>query len=236
MMGYSCAEQAAAAFWTKAGGRRKFGLPVDIAAAAAAALPLSVVGIPDLDTSAVAKIAARTGSPWADASPRPLRGCLLADAGVGLVFVDSNDPEDEQRFTAGHEVAHFILHYLRPREEALKVLGAGIGAVLDRLRPPTSGERLSAVLRSVPIEPYRHAMERNAGGRHAARLERIEEEADDLAVELIAPWRELTSGGRMEPGRIRENFGLPAYVSARLAALTAPSGTSMGVLGIFAKK
>ncbi len=230
------AEQAAAAFWRKAGGRVAFGVPIDIASAAAAALPVSVVGIPSLDTSAIGRISARAGRPWTVGNPRPLRGCLLADAGVGLVFVDSEDPEDEQRFTVAHEVAHFILHYLRPRERAMGALGVGIAAVIDRLRPPTTGERLSAALRDVPIEPFRHAMERGIGGRHASLVERIEAEADDLAVELIAPWRELTSGGTMEPGAIRERFGLPSPVAARLAALVAPPRTSIGVLGIFAKK
>ncbi|MBR0896812.1 ImmA/IrrE family metallo-endopeptidase [Bradyrhizobium tropiciagri] len=230
------AERAAATFWRKAGGRAAFGLPVDMAAAAPAALPLSVVGIPDLDSSAVGRMSARTGSPWAVGNRRQLRGCLLADLGVGLVFVDSNDPEDEQRFTVAHEVAHFILHYLGPRERALATLGPGIAAVLDRLRPPTTGERLSAALRDVPVEPFRHAMDRGLGGRHAGLIERIEGEADDLAVELIAPWRELTSVANMEPGIIRVRFGLPQRVAARLAALAASSGTSKGVLGIFAKK
>jgi hypothetical protein len=232
----SRADQAAAAFWRQAGGRTAFGSPVDIASAAAAALPVSIIGIPSLDTSAIGRISARAGRPWTVGNPRPLRGCLLADAGVGLVFVDSEDAEDEQRFTVAHEVAHFILHYLDPRERALVALGAGVAAVLDRLRPPTTGERLSAALRDVPIEPFRHAMERGLRGRHASQVERIEAEADDLAVELIAPWRELTSGDTMEPGAIRERFGLPPQAAARLAALVAPSRISKGVLGIFAKK
>jgi hypothetical protein len=236
MMASLPVEHVAATFWTKAGGRLRFGAPVDMVSAAAAALPISVVGIPNLDTSAIGRISARTGTPWAEGSPRPLRGCLLADAGIGLVFVDNADPEDEQRFTVAHEVAHFILHYLKPREEALSVLGAGIAAVLDRLRPPTGGERLSAALRSVPIEPFRHAMERDPRSSHARRVELIEDEADDLAVELIAPWCELTCGLNMEPGQIRERFGLPSQIATRLAALATPAVTSMGILGIFARK
>jgi hypothetical protein len=192
--------------------------------------------VPELTTSSVCALLDRIGAdPWLDNAPRSLRGCLIADTGVALILVNENDPEDEQRMTVAHEVAHLLLHYLKPREEAVAAFGIGILAVLDRTRSPTHGERLSAILRDVPIEPFRHAMERRRP-LFAGRVAEIEGEADDLAVELLAPWRELRSLSDPSAGSIRDRFGVPAPVAVRLAATLTPTRTSTGVLGIFRKK
>lgn len=228
-------EDVAEAFWERAGGRARYGRPVEIELAAPCVLPVAIRRIAGLDTGAVASLLSRIGaSPWLDGSPRTLRGCLIADAGKALILVDENDPEDEQRMTIAHEVAHLLLHYLKPREDATRAFGPGIVAVLDRTRPPTLGERLSSALRNVPIEPFRHAMDRSAA--HGRSVGVIEDEADDLAIELLAPWRELQVLRGAAPGLLRERFGLPAIVSARLAGLITPARTSSGVLGLFGKK
>src|SRR5438045_330174 len=110
-------EKVAATFWQRAGGREHFGSPVNMAAASEKALPVSVVLVTDLDTSAVGKMLGRIGAaPWHDNSPRALRGCLIADAGAAIILVEAGDNAEEQRFTVAHEVAHLILHYLAPRE------------------------------------------------------------------------------------------------------------------------
>lgn len=228
-------EDVADAFWGKAGGRARFGSPADVQRAAPRVLPVAIRRIQDLSTDAVACLLARIGAiPWADVSPRPLRGCLVADAGKALVLIDADDPEDEQRMTIAHEVAHLLLHYLKPREDAVTAFGPSIVAVLDRTRPPTVGERLSSALRNVPIEPYQHAMNRSAA--HRPEVDAMEDEADDLAVELLAPWRELQAMRGAAPGDLRQRFGLPAPVAARLAVLITPSRTSSGVLGLFGRK
>ena len=224
-------EAVAEAFWTTAGGRSRFGSPADIERAAVRVLPVAIRRVSGLHTGAVADLLARVGAnPWFE-NTRLLRGCLIADAGKALILVDRDDTEDEQRMTVCHEVAHLLLHYLMPREEAVTAFGPGILVVLDRIRPPTLGERRSSTLRNVPIEPYRHAMDRQA--RHARAVNVMEDEADDLAVELLAPWRELQALRGAGPSALRERFGLPATVAIRLAALIKPSGTSAGVLGLF---
>lgn len=226
----------ARAFWEGAGGRSSFGSPADVARAAARALPVAVRTLPGLRTADVAALLGRIGStPWHDASPRPLRGCIVADAGAALILVDGDDPEDERRMTVAHEVAHLIVHYLRPRARAERAFGPQILSVMDRLRQPTDGERFSAVLRAVPIEPFRHAMERGPSiqGRD---VRAFEDAADDLAVEILAPWVELRAMHGAGPGDLRERFGLPASVASLLAAMIPTHGPSPGVLGIFARK
>lgn len=228
-------EAVADAFWERAGGRALFGRPADVERAADRALPVAVHRVAGLHTGTVADLLARIGAgSWFGASPRSLRGCLIADSGKALVLVDKSDPEDEQRITVAHEVAH-LLHYLKPREDAVTAFGPCILAALDRTRPATWGERLSSVLRDVPIEPFQHAVDRGQAA-HGQAIATLEDEADDLAVELLAPWRELRAMRGASPGALRERFGLPAPVAARLAALVAPARTSLGVLGLFGRE
>jgi hypothetical protein len=235
-MASSRVERIAAAFWNRAGGRPASDTPVDIVAAAAAALPASVVPIRGLNTAAVQAFLARIGaSVWFDSSPRALCGCIVADVGYALIFADADDSDEERRFTVAHEIAHFLVHYLVPREEAIRVLGPGIAAVLDRIRPATYGERFSSALRNVPIAPFGHAMDR-AEYRRATRIARMEDEADDLGIELIAPWRELQAMDILSPEAVRTRFGVPPQVATRLAGMVSPPRTTMGVLGIFGRK
>ncbi len=234
-MGYR-SELVADAFWTAAGGRLSFGTPADIERAAPRAFPVAVIRVANLDTDYVANFLARIGAdPWNGGPPRQLRGCLIADVGAALILVDGNDPEDEQRMTIAHEIAHLLLHYLRPREHAVTAFGSSILAVLDRTRPPTPAERFSSALRDVPIEPFRHAMDRQQPSS-SGQVAQIEDEADDLAIELLAPTKLLRSLNSVSPGAIRDQFGLPAPVAARLARLVGPPITSPGVLGLFRKK
>lgn len=229
-------EDVANAFWERAGGRASFGAPADIERAAARALPVAVHRVAGLNTGVVAGLLARVGAdPWLDGAPRPLRGCLIADAGKALVLVDRDDPEDEQRMTVAHEVAHLLVHYLKPREDALTAFGPGILAVLDRTRPATLGEKLSSVLRNVPIKPFQHAMHRGQTG-HTGAINAMEDQADDLAIELLAPWRELRAMRGGAPGRLRERFGLPVPVAAHLAGMIDRPRASSGVIGLFRQR
>ncbi|MGJ0528286.1 ImmA/IrrE family metallo-endopeptidase [Burkholderia gladioli] len=225
-------ETVATAFWERAGGRAQFGTPVDIERAATRSLPVAVQRITGLNTGIVKNFLSRVGAnPWLDETPRALRGCLVADAGKALVFVDGEDSEEEQRMTIAHEIAHLLLHYLKPREDAESAFGPGILAVLDRTRPAVPGERLSSALRNISIEPFRHAMSRGRSSyAHAVRM--MEDEADDLAIELIAPWRQLQGLRGADPGLLRERFGLPAAVATRLSTIIMPVKTSPGVLGL----
>lgn len=228
-------EAVADAFWSKAGGREKFGTPADIDRAAGRVAPVAIRRISGLHTDAVSAFLEQIdANPWFCVTPRLLRGCLIADAGKAIILVERDDPEDEQRMTVAHEVAHLLLHYLKLRDEAVTAFGQGIVAVLDRIRPPTLGEHMSSALRNVPIEPFRHSMDRLKS--HTRDVNTLEDEADDLAVELLAPWRELSRLKGATPGILRERFGLPAPVATCLADLIKPSGTSVGVLGLFGQK
>lgn len=228
-------DDAAASFWALAGGRARYGRPVDLERAVAAALPLGVVKLPRLSSAKVAETIGRIGAvPWSVSIDRPLRACLVADVGVGLVFIDGTDPENEQRFSLAHEVAHFLLHYLEPRRRVVETLGPGLISVLDRVRQPTMAERLSSAMSAIPLEPFRHAMARDgAGGAMHLRTEAIEGEADDLALELTAPSRERSDLAELSGESLASAFGLPTWTGGFLLPSRAESE---GVVSLFRKK
>jgi hypothetical protein len=134
----------------------------------------------------------------------------VARAGHGVVFMEGSDPADERRMSLAHETSHFFSDCLAPRERAIKILGEGVKDVLDGQRPATAEERISGVLRGVRLGPYTHLIERTVAG-DVTRVEIVESEdrADRLALELLAPRRELLTRLASE---------LPVNCNARIAA------------------
>jgi hypothetical protein len=104
------------------------------------------------------------------------------------VLLEGSDPPDERRLSLAHEVAHFLLDYLGPRERARVVMGIGADAVLDGHRLPTPAERLSGVLGGVRQGTYMHLIERaESGAVERLAVVEAEDRADRLALELLAP-------------------------------------------------
>jgi hypothetical protein len=92
---------------------------------------------------------------------RPLRGCLAAQYGYGVLFLDAADPGDEQRFTLAHELAHFLADYWQPRQRVSERVGPAALEVLDGTRLPTAQERPAALFAEVPLGLHLHLMDRN---------------------------------------------------------------------------
>lgn len=177
-------------FWAGApSGREPF--PCKLAGSASLALPVVVRFLPGLTLDSMrAWLRARKLDHHVEVggSNRRLRGCLLAYGGHAFVLVDGSDPEDEQRFTMAHELAHFLVDYREPRFHAQAVLGEEITPVLDGLRVPTRTERLHAALNGMTLGVYVDLFERTPAGSYTTRATLdAEERADRLAFELLAP-------------------------------------------------
>src|SRR5262249_22261479 len=209
--------ELAEAFWEAAGMREPF--PRALRRPAARALPVALVSLPRLRFHDVRHwlVRNRVGCPC-PADGRGLRGCLVAWGGWGYVFLDGADPEDEQRLTLAHELAHFLRHYWHPRHLASRRVGEQVTEVFDGRRAPTPEERVHALPAAVPLGFHLHLMERgSAGGFGSAAVAAAEGEADRLGYELLAPAEEvLRRAGRVEgeAGRstlarlLQETFGL----------------------------
>lgn len=174
-------------FWDALGG--PLPLPRDLAPILSRPLPLSVVSLTGLDITRVEHWFAQRKVPYRFlCQNRALCGCIVAARGQGLLFLDADDSAAEQRFTAAHEVAHFLLDYLSPRQEAILALGESIRPVLDGERAPTADERIHAVLGRVQLGFYQNLMPRSAqGGIDQGAVLGAEDRADRFALELLAP-------------------------------------------------
>lgn len=179
--------QWAQRFWRLVGRTEAF--PRSLESSVAWGLPLAIVKLPHLGLSELQNWLSQRGiCPHIGGPDRPLRACLLARSGRGLVVLEGSDPEEERRVSLAHEASHFLVDYLYPRQKALEALGKAGREVLDGLRLPTLEERLTGVLRGVQVGVFTHLMERTAVGE-VNRLEVLvaEDRADRIALELLAP-------------------------------------------------
>jgi hypothetical protein len=152
-----------------------------------------------------------------------LRGCLVALRGHGFIFVCDADNPEEQRLTIAHEVAHFLMDYLLPRQQVMRALGTDMAAVLDGLRPPTPAERAAAILSYVRLGAHVHILPRpGISGEEDGVVAHVEDRDDRLALELVAPracagdvLSRLIEPTGVTPNDVRlglaNYFGLPLY-------------------------
>jgi hypothetical protein len=215
------AAELARVFWSQVGAEESF--PRSLRSAIRA-LPLTVESITQLSVTKAYQWLQRNGV-RRDFSTRdrPLRGCLAADRGHGIIFLDAADAEDEQRFSLAHELAHFLRDYWRPRQLAIERLGAQTVEVLDGQRPPTPGERLGALLGEVPLGFHMHLMDRKPVDSESGNAETC---ADRLGCELLAP-AEHVAGAHAAAGsqqsmkslvmRLCGYYGLPSAEATRYA-------------------
>jgi hypothetical protein len=214
-------EALAQDFWAGTGLHDVF--PRKIEQAASLKLPVIRVPLPRLTVPMIEHWLRQRGiaTPLPEDS-RDLQGCLVALCGHGFIFVCDTDSPEEQRLTIAHEVAHFLMDYLLPRQQVMRALGTDMTAVLDGLRPPTAAERAAAILSHVRLGAHVHMLPRNSSGKEDAVVAHVEDRADRLALELVAPracvedvLRRLTERKGLTPDDVRRglanHFGLPVY-------------------------
>jgi hypothetical protein len=208
--------------------------PRDLAEDIPLMLPLTVVPLPALTP--------RKGLEWLVSHKRAhgglegtnelKHGFTVAHAGMGVLFLNSTDPPDEQRFTLAHEVAHFVLDHLQPWRRALLARGESILPVLNGKQEPTVAEQLFSVFERIPYRTQSNFMDRNDKGKpRTGQVMESEQRADRLAFELLAPRQELlpllNHGGRKElEACLISRFGLPvkeARTYARWLLVERPS-------------
>jgi hypothetical protein len=226
------ASELAAAFWDSAGGPEPFPRTLR-AALLRSPFELTVKELPALGLREAERYLAGLGVAWACPGPdRRLRACLTAAEGAGFILLDAADAPAERVVSLAHELGHFLRHYLQPRRLACRRLGASLAEVIDGRRPPTAAERVRALLANVPLGLHVHLMERGPR-REILRTEvaAAEEEADQLAYELLAPAAAVLertgpaegAGGRARVAAVlREVFALPAARAEDYAGLLVP--------------
>ena len=185
----SSGQELVETFWRRCGEME--GFPRSLERPLALALPVALIKLPRLRLQAIESWVRSRGIAFEfGCKSRAVRGCLIAHAGHGLLFVDGADPEDERRFTVAHEIAHFLTDYWLLRTKAIQELGPGGIELMDGLRPPTVSERIRALLGSARIGAYQSLMERGESQDEATVWD-IENRADRVALSLLAPPEEV---------------------------------------------
>jgi Zn-dependent peptidase ImmA (M78 family) len=233
MIGRHQIEKIANHFWAAAGGRERYGQPVDINAATSTALRIPIIKISGLTFEKANGLLTRIGGPQdASGGPTALHGLIVADQDTAIIFINGDDTVDEQRATAAHEVSHFLRHYREPREQVRRLLGPSIEDVLMRRRSPKPTERLAAVMRGVPLacfrcsEPYDRAT-------LLGSTQEIEDEADAVALEILAPRSDVRRRHLRDAVSIARIYGIPLRMAQIAEASWDRAHTSPTVLDIF---
>jgi IrrE N-terminal-like domain len=201
-------------------------LPRDLETAIDRAYDVTIERIPGLTLAAARDWLRRRGIETDDVADRQLCGCLAA---CGVIFLDADDPLDEQRFTLAHELAHFLRDFRRPRERLIRVVGAEAVEVADGRREATVSERIAAALERVEWTVRLHLLPRDVDGRPAtAAIADAEASADRLAFELLAPVAHLVACGAAEwsdaelAGHLARDCGLPPRQATRYVEMLRP--------------
>ena len=202
--------------WREIGYRPAF--PRDIVQPIMETFDVAVILLPKLSIASLnAWLCERGRAPLGRHANRELRGCLLARKGRGFIFLDGSLTPEERRFALAHELAHFFAHYLEPRRRAAIRFGLQILPIVDGERLATSAEKLAGILCEVPIGPFEDFLARDDNGRPWEAILDIEEEADLIALELLAPYGEvlrLAKLGPALPSALVSRFGLPLWAAA----------------------
>ena len=214
-------------FWKQAGKLEPF--PRSLEPAVYWALPIGVFKLPSLWIDDVKLWLEKHNIRFELATRnRLLHGCLIANNGRGCILLNGSDTNTELRYSLAHEVSHFLLDYYLPRQLAVERLGPEIIEVFDAQRPPTLTERVHAVIKDVSIGFHSHLMERHDNGvLGCGTIGDREERADLLAIELLAPEREVRYrvaeacrlAGSRDSNKVASevlqlDFGLPSSVAA----------------------
>lgn len=178
-------------FWERAGGRTAF--PADIERAVSSTLPLLIISLDGLSIAKIRNWFHQRNIPVEGTfDDRLLHGFISLHQDCGFIFVNGTDSLEERRATVAHELAHYLLDYQRPRQKAVAALGTGILDVLDGYRPPTIEEKVHGLLTPVSIKPFTHLLEKEGDGSfHTYEVWNAENEADWLAMELLAPFEDI---------------------------------------------
>ncbi|HEV3449195.1 MAG TPA: hypothetical protein VG099_31450 [Gemmataceae bacterium] len=217
-------EGLAARFWEEYGKEEPF--PRDLECVILRAKPsLAIISLPRLSPAAVRSLLARRGHLVAlDTAERWLNGCFYACKDLSFIFVEEGLTSEWRRAVIAHEFGHCLAHYETPRRRVTRRLGASVLPVVDGVRRATGAEELSASLAGVRIESYVHFMDRNPDGTYIEPVNQAERDADDLGLELLAPWRAVSAvvrkNGRWPglPGDWQEtlvrHFGFPRSLAS----------------------
>ena len=188
-------------FWDKAGMNT---YPCDILGAVSLILPIDIVSLSKLSLVTIQEwLNARNVYIDINVNNRELHGFILTNRGNGIMFINGTDHENERRFTIAHEVSHFLLDYKILRDIAIQKFGDDILPVIDGERPPSLEEEVKGIISSINIKPFTHLLEKDGDGSfNSIKAFKAENNADELAIELLSPYDNVVIDIRQKRGKL----------------------------------
>lgn len=212
-------EDLAEAFWGAVNADATF--PRELEAVISSVKPVTIRALSPLTPCRITDWLRTHRCPFPLATPeRFLNGCLVGRDGEAFLFVDAELKADDRRMIVAHEFAHFLAEYDAPRQSLLDRLGPALLEVFDGARAPTPAEEIEASLAGIKLGTHVHYMDRHPDGTYSEPTSKVEQTANDLALELLAPWRTVLDLMRKKGPPplaappwvevLEQNFGLPA--------------------------
>jgi hypothetical protein len=211
-------EDLAAGFWAGVDSEEPF--PRRLEHAIRCTRPIDIVRLPGLSPRAIVSWLEAQGYRFPlRARERRLNGCLLVLRGMAFLFVEEGLAADDARMIVAHEFAHYLAEYEDPRDRARRRMGPALLEVFDGERPATQAEQLQATLTGVTLGVHDHYLERHSDNTYPEPVGQVEQTANELALELVAPTHAVLAAMRSQgplPAEagpwetlLRERFGLP---------------------------
>jgi hypothetical protein len=148
------------------------------------AYPIRLAEISDMTYQRVAEfLAAETGRfiILSKNEDQPLAGFLYAESSFGCIFVKKNDPITRRRFSAAHELGHYVLHFL-PVLEQVSQNRSTETLVLSEGLSYKDNDEMADMMPSGQLT-YTRGLESHV----AENLQQLEREANQFAAELLMP-------------------------------------------------
>lgn len=178
-------EHCAAAFWEPIPERSSF--PRDLERYLSLHYQALIESLPGLTVQGVHEWLSANGIATTDPqNNRRLDGCIIAQKGHAVLFIDNALSPNERRMIVAHETAHFWIDYELPRRRMKFRYGDGGVQILDQERAPETVEILMAAAAGAPVQAFYHYHFKG----HTQETD-VEQRANTLACLLIAPRRDV---------------------------------------------
>lgn len=178
-------EHCAATFWEPIPERSSF--PRDLERYLPLHYQASIKSLPGLTVQRVDEWLSTNGiGSTGPSNSRRLDGCIIAQKGLAILFIDAALSVDERRMIVAHETAHYWIDYEVPRRRMKLRYGDGGLQILDQERPAETVEILMATAVGASIQAFYHYHFKE----HKQETE-VEQRANTLACLLIAPRRDV---------------------------------------------
>lgn len=170
--------------------------------------PISIVKINKLTLNAIVCFLYNRGISLQNMPDnKELYGFVISQANHTYIFINGAESVQEQSFTLAHEFAHFLLDYEIPRQELINKFGLDICDALNNKRPFSSEERIAALVKGINLKQFSHLLDVPAATAFQRyNIWKAEAFADQLALELLAPYKEI-----LQDSLFQYNCNKPSY-------------------------